>query len=124
MLTQMKRWGQIKGEVDYKGIAEQVFLATDTAKLMREMGLTPPASDLQVVRRDGQDVRSRQARRICEELLDQAFLTGPGFPRHSAAIRVITMVRRRSGNDPWSFVNFAMPCRWPRSAASRAPPRG
>jgi nitrate/nitrite transport system substrate-binding protein len=43
MLTQMKRWGQIKGDVDYQGIAEQVFLATDTAKLMREMGLTPPA---------------------------------------------------------------------------------
>jgi nitrate/nitrite transport system substrate-binding protein len=34
----------MKGDVDYQGIAEQVFLATDTAKLMREMGLTPPAS--------------------------------------------------------------------------------
>jgi nitrate/nitrite transport system substrate-binding protein len=44
MLTQMKRWGQIKGEVDYKRIAEQVFLATDTAKLMTEMGLTPPTT--------------------------------------------------------------------------------
>ena len=42
MLTQMKRWGQIKGDVDYKKIAEQVFLATDAAKLMREAGLTPP----------------------------------------------------------------------------------
>jgi nitrate/nitrite transport system substrate-binding protein len=40
----MKRWGQIKGDVDYKGVAEQVFLATDTAKLMQEAGLTPPAS--------------------------------------------------------------------------------
>src|SRR5271165_5941916 len=44
MLTQMKRWGQIKGDVDYQNIAEQVFLATDTARLMREMGLTPPES--------------------------------------------------------------------------------
>jgi nitrate/nitrite transport system substrate-binding protein len=44
MLTQMKRWGQIKGDVDYKSVAEQVFLATDTAKLMTEMGLTPPAT--------------------------------------------------------------------------------
>src|SRR4051794_23654196 len=43
MLTQMKRWGQIKGDVDYKTVAEQVFLATDTAKLMQEMGLSPPA---------------------------------------------------------------------------------
>jgi nitrate/nitrite transport system substrate-binding protein len=40
----MKRWGQIKGDVDYKAVAEQVFLETDTAKLMREAGLTPPAT--------------------------------------------------------------------------------
>ena len=38
----MKRWGQIKGDVDYKAVAEQVFLATDTAKLMKEMGLARP----------------------------------------------------------------------------------
>jgi nitrate/nitrite transport system substrate-binding protein len=44
MLTQMKRWGQIKGDVDYKAIAEQVYLATDTNKLMQDMGLTPPAT--------------------------------------------------------------------------------
>ena len=44
MLTQMKRWGQIKGEVDYKAVAEQVYLATDTRKLMTEMGLSPPAT--------------------------------------------------------------------------------
>ncbi|MDI4656969.1 CmpA/NrtA family ABC transporter substrate-binding protein [Xanthobacter autotrophicus] len=44
MLTQMKRWGQIKGEVDYASVASQVFLATDAAKVMKEMGLTPPAA--------------------------------------------------------------------------------
>jgi nitrate/nitrite transport system substrate-binding protein len=44
MLTQMKRWGQIKGDVDYKQVAEQVYLATDTGKVMTEMGLTPPSS--------------------------------------------------------------------------------
>jgi nitrate/nitrite transport system substrate-binding protein len=44
IMTQMKRWGQIKGDVDYTAVAEQVFLATDTAKLMREAGLTPPAT--------------------------------------------------------------------------------
>ena len=32
MLTQMKRWGQIKGDVDYKAVAEQVYLATDTSE--------------------------------------------------------------------------------------------
>ena len=42
MLTQMKRWGQIKGDVDYKQVAEQVYLATDTHKVMAEMGLAPP----------------------------------------------------------------------------------
>jgi nitrate/nitrite transport system substrate-binding protein len=44
ILTQMKRWGQIKGDVDYAGVARQVFLATDTTKLMKEVGLTPPAA--------------------------------------------------------------------------------
>ena len=44
ILTQMKRWGQIKGEVDYAAVAKQVFLATDTTKLMKEVGLTPPAT--------------------------------------------------------------------------------
>ena len=40
----MKRWGQIKGDVDYKQVAEQVFLATDAAKVMKELGLTPPTA--------------------------------------------------------------------------------
>ncbi len=44
ILTQMKRWGQIKNDVDYQTVARQVFLATDTAKLMQEVGLTPPAT--------------------------------------------------------------------------------
>jgi nitrate/nitrite transport system substrate-binding protein len=44
ILTQMKRWGQIKGDIDYKAVAEQVYLATDTAKLMKEVGLLPPST--------------------------------------------------------------------------------
>lgn len=44
IMTQMKRWGQIKGDVDYAGVARQVFLATDTAKLMKEVGVTPPSA--------------------------------------------------------------------------------
>ncbi len=44
MLTQMKRWGQLKGDIDYQGIAHQVFLQTDAARLMKEAGLTPPAA--------------------------------------------------------------------------------
>jgi nitrate/nitrite transport system substrate-binding protein len=42
ILTQMKRWGQIKGDVDYKSVAASVYLATDAARLMREAGLSPP----------------------------------------------------------------------------------
>lgn len=42
ILTQMKRWGQVKGDISYAQIAEQVFLATDAARVMRELGLAPP----------------------------------------------------------------------------------
>ena len=45
MLTQMKRWGQIKGDVDYAALARQVMLSTDAAKRMTDLGLAPPASD-------------------------------------------------------------------------------
>ena len=42
ILTQMKRWGYIKGDVDYHKIAEEVYLAADTAKVMKELGYEPP----------------------------------------------------------------------------------
>lgn len=42
ILTQMKRWGYIKGDVDYKAISEQVFLLTDAKKHMKELGQTVP----------------------------------------------------------------------------------
>ena len=43
MLTQMKRWGYIKGNVDYKQIAEKVFLITDARKHMKDLGQTVPS---------------------------------------------------------------------------------
>ena len=43
-MTQMKRWGQIKGDVDYAGVAKQVYLATDAQRLMKQQGLTPPTT--------------------------------------------------------------------------------
>ncbi len=42
IMTQMKRWGQLKADVDYAKVASDVYLATDTAAMMKEMGLTPP----------------------------------------------------------------------------------
>jgi nitrate/nitrite transport system substrate-binding protein len=44
MMTQMKRWGELKRDVDYQQVAQQVYLATDAAKFMRELGLTPPGA--------------------------------------------------------------------------------
>jgi nitrate/nitrite transport system substrate-binding protein len=42
MLTQMQRWGYIKGEVDYKQIAERVFLLTDAKKQMAALDQKVP----------------------------------------------------------------------------------
>ena len=42
IMTQMKRWGQVSGEIDYAGIAQQVYLATDARRLMQEVGLAAP----------------------------------------------------------------------------------
>ena len=42
ILTQMKRWGYIKGDVNYQSVAEEVYLASDAGKMMKELGYTPP----------------------------------------------------------------------------------
>ena len=42
MLTQMKRWGYIKGNVDYKKLAEEVFLLTDAKRQMSLSGWRAP----------------------------------------------------------------------------------
>jgi nitrate/nitrite transport system substrate-binding protein len=43
ILTQMQRWGYIKGDVNYKDISEKIFLMTDARKYMDETGITYPA---------------------------------------------------------------------------------
>ena len=43
ILTQMKRWGYIKGDVNYKELSEQVFLLADAERHMTEVGLKFPA---------------------------------------------------------------------------------
>lgn len=42
MLTQMKRWGYVKGDINYKQIAEKVFLLTDAKKRMADLGQKAP----------------------------------------------------------------------------------
>jgi nitrate/nitrite transport system substrate-binding protein len=44
MLTQMKRWGFVKGDISYKDIAEKVFRAAEAQQLFKEAGLEVPAS--------------------------------------------------------------------------------
>jgi len=45
ILTQMKRWGYIKEDIDYKKIAEQVYLAADCREVMKSLGYTAPAQN-------------------------------------------------------------------------------
>ncbi len=47
ILTQMKRWGYIEGDVSYASLAEQVYLATDAQAVMADMGLTAPTETYQ-----------------------------------------------------------------------------
>ena len=42
ILTQMKRWGYIEEHVDYKAVAEQVYLAADAKKVMKDLGYDAP----------------------------------------------------------------------------------
>ena len=47
ILTQMKRWGYVKGDIDYQAIAEQVYVAAETARVMKDLGYEPPARTYQ-----------------------------------------------------------------------------
>jgi nitrate/nitrite transport system substrate-binding protein len=38
IMTQMKRWGHLKGEVNYKSVAEQVYRAADCDRIAKELG--------------------------------------------------------------------------------------
>lgn len=42
ILTQMKRWGYVEGDIDYKAVAEQVYLASDARKVMKDLGYDAP----------------------------------------------------------------------------------
>jgi nitrate/nitrite transport system substrate-binding protein len=38
ILTQMKRWGHLKGDVNYKAVAEQVYRAAECDRIAKELG--------------------------------------------------------------------------------------
>ncbi|MBM3343689.1 MAG: nitrate ABC transporter substrate-binding protein [Betaproteobacteria bacterium] len=45
ILSQMKRWGYIKGDVRWKDLTEQVYLLTDARRHMAALGHKPPAEN-------------------------------------------------------------------------------
>ena len=45
ILTQMKRWGYIKGDVNYQKIAEEVYLASGCREVMSSLGYKAPAQN-------------------------------------------------------------------------------
>jgi nitrate/nitrite transport system substrate-binding protein len=42
LLTQLRRWNIIQSDINYHELARTVFLSTEAAKRMREMGIMPP----------------------------------------------------------------------------------
>ena len=71
ILSQMKRWGYIKGDVKYKDIAEKVYLLTDARKRMAEVGMTRAEGEREEVQGHGQGVRPGQGRRLRRQLRHQ-----------------------------------------------------
>jgi nitrate/nitrite transport system substrate-binding protein len=70
MLTQMQRWGYIKGEVDYKQIAEKVFLLTDAKKQMKLLDQKVPDGaypKFKVMGRCSMPTRPRLRRQLCDQ---------------------------------------------------------
>jgi nitrate/nitrite transport system substrate-binding protein len=51
----MKRWGQVRGDVDYAGVAQQVFLALDAGRAMRAQGMAVPEGTTRTHRIFGRD---------------------------------------------------------------------
>ena len=58
LMVQLRRWNMLKDDIDYKGLAEKVMLATDASKIMQEQGVTPSAIGFGVERILGKDFDS------------------------------------------------------------------
>ncbi len=46
ILTQMKRWGHVKGDVNYTAVAEQVYRAADCDRIAKELGYPTHSSTM------------------------------------------------------------------------------
>jgi nitrate/nitrite transport system substrate-binding protein len=45
LMVQLRRWNMLKEDIDYKKLAQEVMLATDAGRIMRELGAVPPPAD-------------------------------------------------------------------------------
>lgn len=45
LMTQLRRWNMLKEDIDYKKLAQQVMLATDAEKIMRDLGVAAPKAE-------------------------------------------------------------------------------
>jgi nitrate/nitrite transport system substrate-binding protein len=61
MLTQMRRWGYIKQDIDYKQVAERIFLVTDAKKRMAEMGQSVPKDNYKTFKVMGKEFDAAKA---------------------------------------------------------------
>lgn len=58
LMAQLRRWNMLKDDIDYKKLAEQVMLATDAERIIREQGGTPPAGGFRTEKILGKDFDS------------------------------------------------------------------
>ncbi|WP_376087138.1 CmpA/NrtA family ABC transporter substrate-binding protein [Roseomonas sp. CCTCC AB2023176] len=49
IMTQMRRWGQVQRDLDYRAVAQQVFLSLEAGRAMRELGLPVPENPMRPV---------------------------------------------------------------------------
>jgi nitrate/nitrite transport system permease protein len=99
ILSQMKRWGYIKGDMNYKDIAERVYLITDARKHMAERH-AGAQGQLRQVQGHGQGVRPDEGRRLREQLRHPEGLTAcrheeRALEKPAAVGAAVRPVRRR-----------------------------
>jgi nitrate/nitrite transport system substrate-binding protein len=61
MLTQMKRWGYVKGDVRWKDIAERIYLVTDARRQMAALGQRAPAESYRTIKVMGKEFDAAKA---------------------------------------------------------------
>jgi nitrate/nitrite transport system substrate-binding protein len=106
MLTQMKRWGYVKGDVNYKQIAEKVFLITDAKKHMKDWLARVPDGAYPKFKIMGKEFDPAKADDYVQELCHQqgGVTHAPFFERCKAA-RAFSV----AGVPVWCFSASGLP---------------